>query len=448
MDNLLIKRSPDYDQINEALNIVKNFLIEKQRILYGGMAIDFALKLAGHIGIYDEDEVPDYDFMSPTPIEDSMELTDILHEKGFKNAGSINALHPTTRRVRFDFNTVADITYIPSKLYDKLPTLLYENIRIIHPHYQRMDPHRVFTLPYENEFLETITHRAKKDFERFKLLDQYYPIKDIKYSVKTIERIIKKELLHESVITGIVAFCLMEEALAKSSDYKKAFNSKFEIVNDEIKVNVPQELNLVSVESDYIFNFQKRVPATYKYYNEFMDVLHRRCIGNNWEILDNKGSMISCFNLGSVCKHFKISDVDLSNIYVITGQGLLLYWLANYWLQEKKIYLWLYCRTIDMIIKAEKLFPIDSRYALWFVTHHTYGKYNWSKSYINKYRNFYSKMLLRPSEVNLPPFGYYPSSNKIKFDYEQSEYFQLDGELTEPFHNYHILPRSFFKFDN
>ena len=113
------KHSWNYNDIERALDIVHKFILKKQRILYGGMAIDLALKAKKHKGIYREDAVPDYDFMSPDFFKDSLELADILYKAGFQNVGAINAIHVSTRRVRIDFIPIADITYVPKVIYNQ-----------------------------------------------------------------------------------------------------------------------------------------------------------------------------------------------------------------------------------------------------------------------------------------------------------------------------------------
>ena len=60
------------------------FIKDKKRILYGGLAIDVAFKKHGQ-GIYDPKYTfPDYDFYSPSHIEDSIIICNQLYDAGFK----------------------------------------------------------------------------------------------------------------------------------------------------------------------------------------------------------------------------------------------------------------------------------------------------------------------------------------------------------------------------
>src|ERR1700743_3386804 len=88
-EDIAKRRSFQFNEIERALSVVHAFIIKKKHILYGGMAIDFALKKAGHEGIYQENSIPDYDFFSPDFYNESNELADILNKAGFTNVGAI-----------------------------------------------------------------------------------------------------------------------------------------------------------------------------------------------------------------------------------------------------------------------------------------------------------------------------------------------------------------------
>ncbi len=64
MDEIVFNRHFQKDEILRALNIVKQFILKRKRILTGGMAIDFALKNKGK-ALYSDTKLPDYDFYSP-----------------------------------------------------------------------------------------------------------------------------------------------------------------------------------------------------------------------------------------------------------------------------------------------------------------------------------------------------------------------------------------------
>lgn len=175
-ENLAIKYDPGYEAQNIGFALVKKFIEDNKLILYGGMAIDGALRLRGD-KIYPDDNIPDYDFYSPENVEHSYALADILYHKGLDEARSINALHMETMRVYSDdAHQVADITYRPKKVFDTLPYLIHDKLRIIHPNFQRIDMHSSLSFPYDGPPQEVIFARWEKDIKRFNKLDHHYPI--------------------------------------------------------------------------------------------------------------------------------------------------------------------------------------------------------------------------------------------------------------------------------
>jgi hypothetical protein len=165
----------DADMARRALEMVRNFIIERGLVLYGGLAIDYALRLKGS-ALYPPGELPDYDFYSPRNVDDAYDLAERLEEAGFPRAGAIRALHAQTMRVRVDFVGVADISYVPPAVYRRLPTLRYQGMRVIHPDFQRADMHLAFCFPFNNPPQEDVFHRFPKDLPRFALLEEHYQV--------------------------------------------------------------------------------------------------------------------------------------------------------------------------------------------------------------------------------------------------------------------------------
>src|SRR5690349_11372409 len=128
-EDLAAHSSPGHAKIMEALDVVKSFIKRKKFIIYGGMVIDFALKYAGHEGIYKFDTIPDYDFISPEAYGDSIELADLLHSMGFPRVSCVNVIHVIIRKVRVDFEWVVDITYFPENVFSTIFYLEYEGLR-------------------------------------------------------------------------------------------------------------------------------------------------------------------------------------------------------------------------------------------------------------------------------------------------------------------------------
>ena len=169
------QRDVDVRTTSRALEITERFIRDRGLILYGGLAIDYALRLKG-ASVYPEGERPDYDFYSPRSVDDAYDLADMLQAEGFENVGAVRAIHVQTMRVRTYFVGVADISYTPQEVFDRLPTVRHRGMRVLHPDYQRTDMHLAFCFPFNCPPCEDVFHRFRKDLVRFNLFEQHWPV--------------------------------------------------------------------------------------------------------------------------------------------------------------------------------------------------------------------------------------------------------------------------------
>jgi len=176
-DTISLKHDPDYDSVVAASDVVRDFIRRKQLILYGGTAVDYALRLKGD-KIYPDESlvVPDLDFFCPDHLEAACELADVLAEKGY-NCRVVRARFVKTMRVSIGNNRwVADISFIPQSIFVRLPYLLYDGMRVISPDFQRADFHSSLAFPYDDAPREVIFNRWSKDIKRFNKLIAAYPL--------------------------------------------------------------------------------------------------------------------------------------------------------------------------------------------------------------------------------------------------------------------------------
>src|SRR6476661_1920432 len=257
-ENLALKKSDDYDIIISALELVKKFILHKQRILVGGVSIDFALKNKNHPGIYSESALLDYDIISDTYWQDAYEIAVRLKKAGFEDISVINAMHPTTMKVRINFKEVIDITYIPKKILDSIPVIYHRGYRIVHPHYQFIDQHRALSYPYENPPYETILFRAKKDMLRYDMLYYYFPLRMLNIHTKNIQfKDIKLPLkiFTNQCLSGFVALNYWI-AEAKKLGFKTDINvgSFYINLNDKsnpiLELKIPKSTNIDIISND------------------------------------------------------------------------------------------------------------------------------------------------------------------------------------------------------
>ena len=159
---------------------LEDFIRHRNLIIYGGTAIDYALRLKGE-QIYPDEDLPyaDYDVFSSNHQKDAYDYAELLfsEKEEYKETRAINALNIYTIKVGIGFNNfVLDCAYKPKDMLSKIPTLEYQGMKIVHPHFQYLDMHRALSIPYEGAPREVIFHRWKKDITRFNKLFNKYPI--------------------------------------------------------------------------------------------------------------------------------------------------------------------------------------------------------------------------------------------------------------------------------
>lgn len=373
-EDVAAKSIPHRDDVLGALDVVRNFIKKKKLILYGGIAIDYALKHAGHIGIYAEDAVPDYDFASPNFYDDSNELADILAGEGYKNVSVINAVHITTRRVRVNYEFVADITYYPENIFAKVPTLEYNGLLFVHPNFQRMDMHIELCYPFDNPPWEVLQHRTRKTIKRFKIINEVYPIVLPKAKKVDSELVVPiKDYRGGAHLSGVVGYAILHKlvhemffntsgVLAKSITKLGAVNSKavttFESIyncnwtmsGNSLTLTVPEGCDYIN-----ILSFKEEEKQEGEKYYAYLDYIRPPYeeIGKV-EKYDLHLKQVPCFNLTKLSKITKCDELVNLNLPIV--HMILLYFLQRYHETQNENYLMLYDSTMKLCNIAESIF--------------------------------------------------------------------------------------------
>ena len=434
-------RNIDIHMINRALVIVKEFIISRKLILYGGQAIDYALRLKGS-STYPDTQIPDLDFLSTHSVDDAYDLADILIKKGFKNVQAIRALHMQTMKVRIDFIYVADISYVPNDVFKRLPTLKYNGMDILHPDYQRSDMHLAFCFPYANAPREDIFNRFKKDLKRFNMFQEYYPIevRDSKIIECTESKTFKLDcelMKGNNALHGFAAYNIF------LSEYNKIMNlppfDAFIFNETQITVKFPklidQKLQIASSDVKKFIGNAESVKS-YVSYMEFRPILHEF---DDYSVYSVENQLLSI--------------TEFNGYKVVNIQYLLMDFLYKYFTSEneiKELYYNLYANTLKMIIDLTA--RNEENNGVFKLLDTTMGCKNYNQAYYIGVNNLikYTKdicpklsdeilSILEDHSINMStlPKGYYPPSfanHKTKhphFDYYASEEFQRDGHQIE-----------------
>ena len=170
-------------KIQEIIKIVEQFLKDKKRICYGGTAINNILPKK--LQFYDKKvEFPDYDFFSPTPLEDAKQLADIYYAKGYNEVEAKSGAHEGTFKVYVNFIPVADITYLVPELYKSIlkQSIKVDSIYYCPPTYLRMAMYLELSRP------DGDVSRWQKVLKRLTLLNNHYPFKGKDCNVEDVQR--------------------------------------------------------------------------------------------------------------------------------------------------------------------------------------------------------------------------------------------------------------------
>ena len=446
-EQLIIVRDPNNSNLLKALDIAKKYLIREREscIVTGGYAIHMALKLKGTY-LYETNILPDYDFLSSKHHYHAYEIGIWLNRTGLQDLSIINAMHPTTMKVRLATQVIVDSTYVPENILRNIPTLNAMGFQIVHPHFQIIDMHRSLSMPYENPPFETINHRWKKDMDRYDLLYSYYPIRELgKLTDIKIDKSKKINIndLKDQCISGFAGLIYWIQ-FAKKLGFKTNLPElgEIDITKNELLIQIPIDSHGITLYTNNIKELYEQINKKYiktesnniRFYKRFLDKLPRKVIiENNWELLDNENQYISAHK-------------TQYGFYVANLQNIMLYLLINYILIQKikgiprgnSFYVgYLIAREL-VKFGSEKviveLLPIAEYY----------GISNNSDSYLHSRYMFNLKnnpKQERKSAHPMQPHNAYDSDMKYKkipklyyeFNPNNSELFHLDGEQCAKF---------------
>jgi len=253
-----VAQSPEVKRI---IGRLEQFLRDKKLVCYGGTAINSILP--EKYRFYNNDiEVPDYDFYSPSALEDAKELADIFFKMGYNEVEAKSGSHPGTFKVFVNFMPVADITQMDDSLFSVLSAKSYikHGIRYAPTNFLRMAMYLELSRP------EGDVSRWEKVLKRLTLLNKVYPMKmvncsrisvrpnskdeddandDTEYGSSRYSRVDKKVyditrnvLLNSDVVfIGGFADVLYGKYLPKNERHKLSISREYEVLS-----NNPQEL--------------------------------------------------------------------------------------------------------------------------------------------------------------------------------------------------------------
>lgn len=434
---VVTKHDPFYKDLISVIEIVKKFIIDNGLIIYGGSAIDYALKLHGD-RIYPDDLLPDLDFYSYDNVEHSYQLADILYQHGYKESRSINAQHMETMRVDVGENHfVADITYRPREAFDSLPTLIFNGMKIIHPDFQRIDLHSSLSFPYDNSPREVIFDRWTKDIKRFNLLEKYYKLK-INGDIFPPTIIKAGKDIRKCVLNGYIAYAFMYYYYAKSMEKCKV-KVDASIISGELKI----EGESVSFESlgkieichydveKCLLELNLKNSTTFETY---IHIIPERIECDDYVIYSTRNKLLSVNSIMINDKTYRIVNI----------QYLLKHFMAMYFLDKsspkiRNAHLARYLSLLKIIDSYQKLpeafMESELETSPLLLSANAYGNENINLAKEVGLARLYHEIYGSP--LPILPVNYYPDRNISRgkphpiFDYSSSKFFREMGKIIE-----------------
>jgi hypothetical protein len=157
-------------EARKIVDIMETFLRVKGRVVYGGAAIN--AHMPADQKFYDPAvNLPDYDFLTPDPLQDCADLIVTFQEEGFTDVEAKFGIHEGTYKVFVNYRAAADITFMPEDLYGRLATdaVLIDGIRYASPDYLRMNMYLELSRPAGD------VSRWEKVYKRLLLLNEVHP---------------------------------------------------------------------------------------------------------------------------------------------------------------------------------------------------------------------------------------------------------------------------------
>ena len=188
------KKTMNSPEVRDIIEIVEDFLRSTKRICYGGTAINNLLPKNDQF--YNKEiELPDYDFYSPDPLNDAKNLADIYYDKGYTEVEAKSGMHAGTFKVFVNYIPVADITYLPKDLYDRImkDSSQVNGIYYCAINYLRMSMYLELSRP------DGDVSRWEKVLKRLSLFNKHYPLRGKQCNIEDIQRLfeygIKKTIM-------------------------------------------------------------------------------------------------------------------------------------------------------------------------------------------------------------------------------------------------------------
>lgn len=159
-------------EARKIVDIMERFLRLKGRVVYGGAAIN--AHMPADKKFYDPNlYLPDYDFMTPDPLQDAADLIVAFQGEGFSDVEAKFGIHEGTYKIFVNYRSAADITFMPPDIYDRVvrDSDTIEGIHYASVNFLRMNIYLELSRP------AGAVDRWEKVYKRLLLLNEAHPVR-------------------------------------------------------------------------------------------------------------------------------------------------------------------------------------------------------------------------------------------------------------------------------
>jgi hypothetical protein len=309
-DSITIKKKtlePTIDECLQVKEVIKDYIMKKKRIIYGGTAYNELIKQKNKKdAIYKDMDCKDIEFYSPKPIDDAMELANLLHEKKYKFVQVRQAMHAETYTIFVNFEQYCDMSYMPSNIFLNMPTILIDGLLYSDPMWILVDILRQY-----NDPITSYWRLKDKTFFRANVLLKNYPLnlkiqkeKDenkeelTKYDNIKLEIYKKIKSLHTLIFLGSVA-----------ENYYLKRSTKINTTNMEvISTNYINDIKIINnIIADILQSKYKNIQInSYKPFFQFRD--------EHIEFILDDIILLKVFGSNHKCIPFNILHLEHDNV--------------------------------------------------------------------------------------------------------------------------------------
>jgi hypothetical protein len=304
--------------VKKMLTIVEDFIRKKKLICYGGTAINNILPKFAQF--YKKDiQLPDYDFFSANPIDDSKELADIYYKNGYTDVEAKSGLHFGTFKVFVNFIPIADITFLHPEIYNSISkdVIKINGLHYAPPNFLRMSMYLELSRP------DGDVSRWEKVLQRLSLLNKYHPLK-----VGNCDKINKSKKF-SSELNTVLKNALIDNGVIFFGGYSTQLYSKYMPDNISDSVKNISNFDVLSEEPSHCADIiiGKLKDEGFKK----VKIIHHEEIGEiipeHYEITIDGNSHVFIYK-PIACHSYNKIQVDGKEIHIATIETILSFYLA------------------------------------------------------------------------------------------------------------------------